>query len=213
MFDHVTIRVSDRVTSARFYRTVLQAIEIGGELEGETFTGWHDFSIAQASEETPVTRNLHVGFVAPSRHHVDEFWRAGTEAGFESDGAPGPRPQYTDSYYGSFLLDPDGNSIEAVHHDDVRDGNVDHLWIGVSDPDAAAAFYRTIAPQAGLREGKGVAGPIFRGANATFSLIADGRPPTENLHLALSTSSAEAAGDLLDPDGNSVELIHRGAAV
>ena len=47
---------------------------------------------------------------------MDEFWRIGTAAGFRDDGAPGPRPQYSDSYYGAFLLDPDGNSVEAVRH-------------------------------------------------------------------------------------------------
>jgi hypothetical protein len=47
-----------------------------------------------------------VGFVAPSRAEVDEFWRVGTGAGFRDDGAPGPRPEYGDDYYGSFLLDP-----------------------------------------------------------------------------------------------------------
>ena len=54
--------------------------------------------------------------MTPSRAHVDEFWRAGTEAGYRDDGAPGPRPQYSPDYYGGFLLDPDGNSAEAVHH-------------------------------------------------------------------------------------------------
>ena len=60
-----------------------------------------------------MTRRLHIGFAAPSREHVDAFWRAGTEAGYQDDGAPGPRPQYHADYYGAFLLDPDGNSAEA----------------------------------------------------------------------------------------------------
>ena len=66
------------------------------------------------SGEKPVTRRLHVAFVAPSRAHVHEFWRVGTEAGYRDAGPPGPRPQYSASYYGSFLLDPDGSSVEAV---------------------------------------------------------------------------------------------------
>src|SRR5215210_8344131 len=57
-----------------------------------------------------------IGFVAPSRPEVDEFWRVGTAAGHPDDGAPGARPQYRPDCYGAFLLDPDGNSVEAVHH-------------------------------------------------------------------------------------------------
>jgi len=53
---------------------------------------------------------------------------------------------YRRGYYGAFLLDPDGNSVEAVHHDDTRrGGNIDHLWIGVRDLGAAEAFYKTIS--------------------------------------------------------------------
>src|SRR5213078_2016346 len=71
-------------------------------------------------EDTPLTRGLHVGLAAPSREHVDRFWAALTAAGYRDDGAPGPRPQYRDDYYGAFVLDPDGNSIEAVHHGILR---------------------------------------------------------------------------------------------
>ena len=107
MFDHVTIRVSEREASARFYDTVLAALGIEGTGDGGEYLEWGDFSIAQATEEKPATRGLHVGFVAPSRDGVEEFWRVGTEAGYRDDGAPGPRPQYRADYYGAFLLDPD----------------------------------------------------------------------------------------------------------
>lgn len=63
-----------------------------------------------------MTRRPHVGFAAPTRAHVDAFWHAGTAAGYESDGAPGLRPQYSDDYHGAFLLDPDGNNVEVVNH-------------------------------------------------------------------------------------------------
>jgi predicted lactoylglutathione lyase len=63
-----------------------------------------------------VTRGLHIAFVASSRELVDEFWRVGTAAGYRDDGEPGPRPQYSPEYYGSFLLDPDGNNVEVVNH-------------------------------------------------------------------------------------------------
>src|SRR5919198_2267350 len=117
MFDHVTIRASDRDASVRFYTLVLRTIGIEPTHSGEHFVEWDDFSLAAANDETPVTRGLHIGFSAPSRADVDEFWRVGAGAGYRDDGAPGPRPQYGDTYYGGFLLDPDGNSTEAVHHD------------------------------------------------------------------------------------------------
>jgi hypothetical protein len=79
--------------------------------------------------------------IRSSRDAVDHFWQVGMEAGYPSDGEPGPRPQYGSDYYGSFLLDPDGNSVEAVCHEDTRrGGNVDHLWIGVTDLDATFAL-------------------------------------------------------------------------
>jgi len=72
--------------------------------------------VSQASDERPVARRLHIAFVAPSRELVDEFWRAGTGAGYRDGGPPGPRPQYSESYYGSILLDPDGTRRRDVHH-------------------------------------------------------------------------------------------------
>ena len=116
MFDHVTIRASDREASERFYETVLKTLELEQTYSGEHFAEWGDFSLAQATGEKPVTRRLHIGFVAPRNRNVDEFWRVGTEAGYRDEGAPGPRPQYSPDYYGSFLLDPDGNNIEVVSH-------------------------------------------------------------------------------------------------
>src|SRR5437660_6666966 len=151
MFDHVTIRVADRDASDRFYDTVLLPLGIERTYSTATFSEWRDFSLTAADAVTPVTQRLHVAFVAPSREQVDAFWRAGTEAGYRDDGPPGPRPQYSDDYYGAFLLDPDGNSAEAVYHGDLRrHGIIDHVWIRVANLEAARRFYETIAPHAGL---------------------------------------------------------------
>jgi hypothetical protein len=108
MFDHVTIHASDRAASERFDDAVLTPVGIEKTHSGDHFAVWGDFSLAQATAEKPVTKRLHIGFVAPSREHVDEFWRVGTEAGYRDDGALGLRPQYSTEYYGSVLLDPDG---------------------------------------------------------------------------------------------------------
>lgn len=201
MFDHVTIRVSDRAASELFYGLVLSTIGIERTHTDEHFPEWDDFSISQASDGKPVTRRLHIGFAAPSREHVDEFWRVGTDAGYRDDGAPGPRPQYREDYYGSFLLDPDGNSAEAVHHSLEREG-IDHLWIRVADVAAAQRFYELVAQHAGFRFNKVNGDPYraqFVGEGGSFSVVEDGEP-TEHLHMAFPVSANSA-----------VEAFHRAA--
>jgi catechol 2,3-dioxygenase-like lactoylglutathione lyase family enzyme len=189
VFDHVDIRTSDRAASERLYLTVLEAIGITQTHSDAELAEWDDFSIEQASAEVPVTRNLHIGFVAPSRAAVDAFHAAGTSAGLRDDGAPGPRPQYRDDYYGAFLLDPDGNSVEAVHHGAMRQGgNIDHLWIRVADLEAAQRFYELIGPHAGLRPGSSASDrrQFVDSEGGSFSLVA-GDEPTEHLHMAFGT--------------------------
>ena len=151
MFDHVTVRVSDRGESERFYAAVLAALDRPPTYTGEDLAEWNDFSLCQATRACPPTKRLHVAFAARSPEQVDAFWQSGTEAGFLDDGRPGPRPRYRDDYYGGFLRDPDGNSVEAVHHGDVRPGGIDHLWVRVADLDASRGFYELAAPHAGIR--------------------------------------------------------------
>ncbi len=116
MFDHVTIRVTHRVASEGFYGAVLRTLGADVTYSDDRFVEWNDFSVMEANDAKPVTCGLHVGFVAPSRAHVDEFWRVGTASGSLDAGAPGERPQYKTDYYGAFVLDPDGNSVELVNH-------------------------------------------------------------------------------------------------
>ena len=185
MFDHVTIRAGDRAASERFYDTVLPMLGIRRE-ESE-------LRLAHA-EGGAVTRGLHIGFRAPSRDEVDEFWRVGTEAGYRDDGPPGPRPQYTEDYYGSFLLDPDGNSAEAVHHGDMRA--------------PARRFYEEVAPHAGFRVAYELHERVgFVGAAGAFSIVAG--DPSQHVHLAFPAADDTAAGVRHDPDGNTVELVRR----
>ena len=188
MFDHVTIRVADRGASERFYDTVLAPLGIDRTYRTPTFSEWENFQLAEQDAANPVTRRLHVGFTAPSRDQVDDFWRTGVDAGYTDDGPPGPRPQYRDDYYGAFLLDPDGNSIEAVQHGDARrnGGVINHLWIRVADLAAARSFYETIAPHAGLAVAHDEPERVrFSGWNGSFSLVAG--TPTEHLHMAFPT--------------------------
>jgi catechol 2,3-dioxygenase-like lactoylglutathione lyase family enzyme len=237
VFDHVTIRVTDREASERFYETVLRTLGLEQTYNSEHLAAWGDFALAPASEERPVTRRLHIGFVAQSRAHVDEFWRVGTEAGYRDDGAPGPRPQYVPDYYGSFLIDPDGNSAEAVHREEQRVGPIDHLWIRVGDLTASKRFYETVAPySAFLLRHDAPDRDSCVGERGSFSVVEGA--PTEHLHMAFAASDNatvdafhRAATDagyrdngapgerpvyhpgyygafVLDPDGNNIEVVN-----
>lgn len=236
MFDHVTIRVSDLAASRAFYSTVLAR-----EPDGQEFFEWGDFSIAPVVEDHPLTRHLHVGLAAPSREEVDAFWRRGVEAGYRSDGEPGLRPQYSSEYYGGFLLDPDGNSVESLHSSRTESGPpIDHVWLGVADVEASRRFYETIAPVLGLKveDARWPGHVVVAGERRHLMLVADGRPPTENLHLAFPVADDETVAEfhrvgtsagyrdnggpgerpqyhpgyvgafVLDPDGNNVEAVN-----
>jgi catechol 2,3-dioxygenase-like lactoylglutathione lyase family enzyme len=192
MLDHVTIRASDRAASQQFYETVLQTIGIEQTQSDEHYVEWNDFGLASASAGRPVTQRLHIGFAAPSRAHVDAFWKAGTDAGYPDAGAPGLRPEYSDDYYGAFLLDPDGNSAEAVHHGSLREqGGIDHLWIRVTDLEASTRFYETVAPAAGFHIGRELDDrTLFACFGGSFSIVSGGAP-TEHVHIAFSATEDE----------------------
>jgi catechol 2,3-dioxygenase-like lactoylglutathione lyase family enzyme len=188
MFDHVGIAVSDFAASERFYRTVIGALGLEPSHADAELVEWDDWDIGPTDSEHPVTRGLHIGFWAPTHDAVHAFWQAGIDAGFRDDGEPGSRPEYGPDYYGGFLLDPDGNSAEAIHSDrpdPVQPGRIDHLWIRVRDLQASKRFYETIAPHAGIELGDDEPGRVqFTGERYSFSLIDDDRPLTENVHLA-----------------------------
>jgi catechol 2,3-dioxygenase-like lactoylglutathione lyase family enzyme len=205
MFDHVTIRVFDRPTSEAFYGLVLPAVGLESPSHGDEFTEWGDFSIAEATAQQPVTRRLHVAFAAGSESDVDEFWRLGTEARYRDAGEPGPRPQYGESYYGGFLFDPDGTSVEAVHDEPGRRrGSIDHLWIRVSDMSGARSFYELVGSFAGFAaSGTHQDPPRIRFAadddsgSGSFSIVADGAA-TRYAHFAFPVA-----------DDATVDAFHR----
>ena len=189
VFDHVTIRVSDRAASEQFYETVLTPLGIEPTYRTGAFTEWRDFSLTESDAEHGVTRGLHIGFVAPSREQVDDFWQSGTRAGHADDGPPGPRPEYTPEYYGAFLRDPDSNSVEAVVHENLRaDGVVDHVWLRVADLAAATRFYQTIAPVSGYALNHADEGAShFHGRTGGSLTLVPGEP-TRDVHLAFGTN-------------------------
>ena len=111
--DHVDVHASDFVRSVRFYETVLSPLGIPKlhEHDGEAC-----FTHVNVVDRTPPTTGLHLCFHASSRADVDAFHRAGVAAGFASNGEPGLR-SYGPGYYAAYLLDPDGNNIEALYRD------------------------------------------------------------------------------------------------
>jgi predicted lactoylglutathione lyase len=125
---------------------------------------------------------------------VDAWWRALTEAGYEDDGPPGPRRLYGPEYYGAFVLDPDGNSVEAVcdpprQHE--RGAVLDHVWIRVRDLGASRAFYEALAPTIPFDvEQLPNRVRCSGGGGATLSLV--GGEPTEHVHLAFAASGPDA---------------------
>jgi catechol 2,3-dioxygenase-like lactoylglutathione lyase family enzyme len=199
VFDHVGIRASDRPESEAFYSTVLAELGLAPTSSEDWLTEWDDFALSPADDEHPPTRGLHVGFSASSRDEVDAFWQAGIDAGYRDDGEPGER-QYSEDYYGAFLLDPDGNSAEAVHYGGVdASGVIDHLWIRVADLAAARRFYGTVAPHAGFALGTDTPKRVsFRDGEGSFSLVPDARRRTEHVHIAFGAA-----------DNATVDAFHR----
>jgi catechol 2,3-dioxygenase-like lactoylglutathione lyase family enzyme len=123
VIDHISIGVRDLERSRAFYRRALAPLgfsEGGPWRDGVRETsfgveGASDFAISL--EYPPVGAPVHIAFAADSREQVQAFHTAALDAGATDNGAPGLRPEYSPSYYGAFVLDPDGNNVEAVFHD------------------------------------------------------------------------------------------------
>jgi class 3 adenylate cyclase/catechol 2,3-dioxygenase-like lactoylglutathione lyase family enzyme len=112
LIDHVHLRVRDLEASKLFYGAVLAAL--GHELSGEG-EGYFSADELFASDDDEPTERLHLAFQARDRETVDAFYEAALEAGGRDNGAPGER-RYHPGYYAAYVLDPDGNNVEAVHH-------------------------------------------------------------------------------------------------
>jgi catechol 2,3-dioxygenase-like lactoylglutathione lyase family enzyme len=192
--DHVTIRVDSLAAAGTFYDRVFELLGFGEQrLEGDLGFEWGDFSIAEVDPERPPTEGLHIAFTADSQELVDSWWRGMIEDGYRSDGAPGLRPQYRPDYYGAFILDVQGNSVEAVTHAGTRQiarGLIDHLWIRVEQLESIKRFYLAVAPTVGLKPRS--LGERFGliSENGSFTFV-EGRP-TRSLHLAIGVGDQRA---------------------
>jgi catechol 2,3-dioxygenase-like lactoylglutathione lyase family enzyme len=118
VFDHVKIPVSDAAASVAFYTKLLEPLGIPPLWESER--GAQFANLVVIGDPSP-GGPIHVAFVARSREEVDAFHLAGLDAGGRDNGAPGVREQYSSDeggvYYAAFLLDPDGNNVEAVRRE------------------------------------------------------------------------------------------------
>lgn len=118
MIDHVGLVVSDYTKSKSFFEQALSPLgytlmmEHGISGGGFARGGKPDFWI----KEGKAIGGVHVAIASDDRATVDAFHRAAISAGGQCNGPPGPRPEYHPNYYGAFVLDPDGNNIEAVCH-------------------------------------------------------------------------------------------------
>jgi catechol 2,3-dioxygenase-like lactoylglutathione lyase family enzyme len=128
MADHLSFYAKDYEASRKFYDAVLSAL--GYPRQREMVAEWDavfptrrmaaygaegrfSFWLIEVQE---AASPRHVAFAAKDRAAVEKFYQAGLAAGAKDNGAPGLRPMYHPSYYGAFVLDPDGNNVEAVSH-------------------------------------------------------------------------------------------------
>jgi catechol 2,3-dioxygenase-like lactoylglutathione lyase family enzyme len=123
--DHVEVSASDYAESIRFYETVLEPLGIPRIETEEPDVAC--FTVFDVVDRTPATQDLHLCFHARSREQVEAFHEAGVAAGFRSNGGPGYR-DYGPGYYAAFLLDPDGNNIEALYRDVGNPGHGVGIW-------------------------------------------------------------------------------------
>ena len=117
MYDHIGLKVKDLRASVRFYTAALAPL---GHVKGsgdDTYAGFGppgEPGLWLYASERAGGPGVHVAFRSSARAAVDAFHRAGIEAGGRDNGAPGLRADYAPTYYAAFLIDPDGNNVEAV---------------------------------------------------------------------------------------------------
>jgi catechol 2,3-dioxygenase-like lactoylglutathione lyase family enzyme len=125
MIDHIGLAVSDMERSKAFYSNALKLLGIGVVMEVSAKQTGSDAHAGFGKENkgffwigtgSRPKGGAHVAFTAQTRAEVDSFYRAALAAGGRDNGPPAPRPHYHKHYYGAFVLDPDGNNIEAVCH-------------------------------------------------------------------------------------------------
>lgn len=117
MYDHLGLKVSDLAASIRFYEAALAPLGHVLGSHDDTYAGIGPtgapalWLYAAKGSQGP---GVHIAFHAKDENAVRAFYEAGLKAGAKDNGGPGPRPDYSATYYAAFLIDPDGNNVEAV---------------------------------------------------------------------------------------------------
>ena len=124
LIDHVGLVVRDFEASRRFYEAVMKVLDIPVvSVADDEFIYADELCVSSADSPAAagkLTGRHHLAFQARDRATVDAFYQAGLKAGGTDNGAPGERTRYHPGYYAAFLLDPDGNNIEAVYHGEAK---------------------------------------------------------------------------------------------
>lgn len=122
LIDHLQLVVRDLAASRRFYTALFDVLDVPVGGSGEDFFWADELFVSSADSEAALgklTGRHHLAFQARDRAMVDSWYQAGLAAGGTDNGAPGERP-YHRGYYAAFLLDPDGNNVEAVFHGEAK---------------------------------------------------------------------------------------------
>jgi catechol 2,3-dioxygenase-like lactoylglutathione lyase family enzyme len=117
MYDHIGLRVKDLDAAARFYEAVLAPLGFVAGSSGEGYAGFGPKDAPALwlhAHKGGAGTGAHVCFSAPSRAAVDKFHAEGLKAGARDNGKPGLRTDYGPKYYAAFIVDLDGNNVEAV---------------------------------------------------------------------------------------------------
>lgn len=118
MIDHVMINVTSFEAARDFYTRALEPLGVTAVMEFGRMCGLGNRNKPELwiAERDEPSAPVHLALAAPDHATVDAFHAAALAAGGVDNGEPGPRPIYHEHYYGAFVLDPDGNNIEAVCH-------------------------------------------------------------------------------------------------
>ena len=122
LIDHIQLVVRDLPASQKFYTAVFDVLKIPMAGTGDGYFWADELFVSTADNEAAqgeLTGRHHLAFQAHDRAMVDAFHRAALANGGRDNGPPGLRP-YHPGYYAAFVLDPDGNNIEAVYHGEAR---------------------------------------------------------------------------------------------
>jgi len=116
LIDHVHLIARDLEATKRFYAAALGALGLKIEGEGAGYFWSDELFVSTDAMSTTGATHVHLAFQAKDRATVDRFHAAAIAAGGKDHGKPGVRAQYHADYHGAFVIDPDGNNVEAVYH-------------------------------------------------------------------------------------------------